>query len=650
MPLVRFEITKTSAFAYGYERVDGIAHYAVDPEHAANAGIVDLDLAERDDDGLVPFSGDLTFLRPADPAKANGGLLLNVPNRGGQTVGRLFCSAAAPPAPTAEIDPGDGFLFRHGWSVGIVGWQWDVPHPSVRYGLRPPVVRNDKLKPRGQMQLRIQPTRDRVCFNLTDQHVGAPGTHDPIPADPAFEASLWQRPSLFADPERIDPARWRFARDEGGRPVDDATHIWLDGGFKAGRIYDIVYTPVRCPVGGAGLLAFRDAALFARSHPASPVHGLARQVIGEGISQCGRFLRTLLQTGLVRGEDGAKAFDGLLVHIAGGRRGEFNQRYGQPSVQPTPSFGHLFPFACEPQTDARTGRTAGLHDRLGDAAPKIFYTDTSSEYWRGDASLAHTDVNTGADVELPANARRYLFASTQHGPGEAAYMQVNERGDAGANWHNQLDYVPVYRAALENLRAWIADGAEPPSSAYPRLSDGTAVTRETAMETLGRIPGMTVPIAERLNRLRLAELGPDADKGISGDLPAKLTGAPYPSVVSAVDGDGNELAGVRLPDLTAPAATHTGFNPRDPETGAEGQILEYVGSTWPLPRDAAARQAAGDPRPSLAERYADRDDYRAKVRKAAEALMAQGTLLAEDVEVCVDNAAARYDAALEHGA
>ena len=70
-------------------------------------------------------------------------------------------------------------------------------------------------------------------------------------------------------------------------------------------------------------------------------------------------------------------------------------------MQPTPAFGHLFPFADTPQTDPASGRNAGLLDRLRarNAMPKVVYTDTSSEYWRGDAGLTHLDLTEGTDVE-----------------------------------------------------------------------------------------------------------------------------------------------------------------------------------------------------------------------------------------------------------
>ena len=653
MAVERLEITRREPYLDGrafpgggaYERVDALAHYAVDPEHAANRRIVDLDLAPRGDDGRVRFSGDVTLLLPA--AGGNRALLLEAPNRGNRILTRSFNRAPFELVPTDHIDPGDGFLMRHGWTLGWCGWQWDVPKPSPRLGLAAPRVPAAALGDDTPMQLRLQPDRPTPCFALTDHHVGSIGNHRPIPArdagDPA--ARLLVREHLHAAPETIPRERWRFARDDDGAPVADAAHVWLDGGFRPGLIYDLLYTPAECPVTGAGLLALRDLAAFLRRDARSPLAGRVDHVIGEGISQCGRLLRSFLHLGLNADESREPAFDGLLVHIAGGRRGEFNHRYAQPSVQPTPGFGQLFPFADAPQHDPLTGREAGLLDaqRAAGCMPRIVYTDTSAEYWRGDAALAHLQLDGARDAEPPPGVRRYLFAGTQHGPGVLPFADVSMFGSHGSNAFNVVDYRPLLRAALANLLAWVRAGVEPPPSVFPRVADGTAVTRDAAIAALAGIPGLALPAPDRLPAIFPLDLGPDAARGI-GRFPAGRTGPAYPALVSAVDTDGNETGGVRMPDISVAVATHTGFNVRHPDSGGAGQILEYVGLTLPFPRDDAARGAAGDPRASIASRYAGRDDYLARVRDAAAALVADRLLLAEDVEVCVAIAAERWDA------
>ncbi|MEC7574507.1 MAG: alpha/beta hydrolase domain-containing protein [Pseudomonadota bacterium] len=655
MPVVRLEILERTPYENGrafgdvgpYERIDAIVHYAVDPENAANAGVTDLTHAERGADGLVHFSGDTTIMRPINPERANDTLLMQVPNRGGRSVARFNLTPVAPVTSSAVL-VGDGFLFEQGWTVAWAGWQWDVPETAERYriGLRPPHVRKEALSAASQMQLRIQPNHHRDCFPLTDQHVGDLGHHKPIPPadidDP--DAQMLVRDKPYEDPQLIAREKWQFAKDVDGQPVADETHVWLEGGFEAGRIYDILFTPRDCMVVGAGMLATRDLASFLRYEKDSPLGGAVKHVIGEGQSQCGRFLRTYLHFGMNTDEAGRAAFDGVLAHIAGGRRGEFNHRYAQPSVQPTPSFGHLFPFADLPQTDPITGQTAGLLDRHSESGnlPKIFYTDTAAEYWRGDAGLPHTDLATGGDIELPDNVRRYLFASSQHGPGEPALSNQDSAGKTGANWFNFVDYRPIYRAALTNLRAWVAEETLPPESDYPRADRGNRASRAEVMESLKSIPGLHLPAGEVMTTMRELDLGELAPKGI-GEMPAKIGKGTYPDFVSAVDADGNETAGIRMPDVTVPVGTHTGFNPRHPDTGGVGQLLEYVGSTLPFAKSAAEREAANDPRLSIAERYESRDTYLAEVKRAADALVEKRHLLPRDVELCVQIAGERYD-------
>ena len=639
MPVIGLEVIRSEMFADGasigdvgaYPRIEGIAPYAVDPEHAANAGITDLELAERTADGRVLFDGDISMLVPADLARASGALMVEVPNRGNRIAPRSFNQAPFDLTPTDEINMGDGFLMRQGWCIAWVGWQWDMPACIERLGLRAPQVPPGQRGTATHMHLRIQPDQLTDSYTLTDHHVGAIGNHAPIPPIDADDpqAQLLVRQHLRDEGNRIDRDRWRFATDDNG----NFERVTLDGGFEPGRIYDLLYTPRDCPVAGAGLLAVRDFASFARHDATSPIAGAVTHTIGQGISQCGRFLRTLMFLGLNVDECGRQVFDGILAHIAGGRRGEFNQRYGQPSVQPTPSFGHLFPFADEPQTNPQTGERAGLLDKLRERGvmPKVMYTDTSSEYWRGDAGLAHTRLADNSDVGPPGDVRRYLFASTQHGPGLLPYADRSVFGSHGSNVFNAVDYRPLFRAALENLRRWGMDDIPPPDSVFPRRDDGTGMTRAEVIDRLTGTDGLSLPKVDRLPRMCPLELGPRSVDGI-GSFPARLTGQNYPTVVAAVDSAGNEIGGVRMPDVEVPVATHTGFNPRHMDSGGAGQILEYVGSTLPLA--------------DLEQRYTNKDDYLQRVRAAAQELIDGRLVLEEDMELCIAIASQRYDAAL----
>ena len=212
-------------------------------------------------------------------------------------------------------------------------------------------------------------------------------------------------------------------------------------------------------------------------------------------------------------------------------------------------------------------------------------------------------------------------------------------GSYGTNWFNVIDYRPLFRALLTHLKSWVMTGVEPPASAFPRLRDQTGTDRAEVLRSLLSIP-IGQPDRVRLPVLWPLDLGPRSAQGI-GDFPAESTGEPYPCLVSAVDSEGNEIGGIPMPDVTVPIATHTGFNPRRSDSGGAGQILEYLGSSIPFPFGVSARK---DPRKAVCERYLGREDYMNSIREVARKLVSQKYLLEEDIETCVDIAAARFDA------
>jgi hypothetical protein len=454
-------------------------------------------------------------------------------------------------------------------------------------------------------------------------------------------------------PERVIPRdQWCFARLENGRVMPDATHVYMASGFTPGKVYQVIYTTTGAPIAGCGLLATRDLGAFLKYGAAgegNPCAGDVEYAYSFGVSQSGRFLRHFLHLGLNQDEQDRTVFDGLIPHVAGGKHGEFNHRFAQPSSQASRSPNNLFPFSDTDQTDPETGRTGGLLSRLAARGklPKVMHTYTSSEYWGGHGALVHIDVTGSRDLEVPESVRIYHFAGCQHPVGAFPLQDKDPRqGIRGQQPFNWTDYRPLLRAALVNLDRWVTHGETPPASRYPRLDDGTAAPPESLADTFRAIPGINFPAP--LRRFARLDFGPE--DGIASNVPAVI-GKPYPCLVPAVDQDGNEVCGIRLPYQTVPLATLTGWNLRHPDIGGSGQILStggatggtLVGSTIPLPVTPEARAAAGDPRRAIAERYASREDYLERVRQATLALIEARYLLAEDLEEIHSQAAQHFD-------
>ncbi len=649
MTVVKFEIDNREPYLNGqiygdtgpYELINGTITFAVDPNHPANSSIVDLQLAPHDEHGRVQFTSDFCLIQPVDPAQGNRRALVELPNRGRKLVPRHFNRATAPMPSTNEVLAGDGFLFKHGYTLAWIGWQWDVFRSDALMGLLAPQAEDQGEPVSGQVIVEFIPNelqQTRLLANRIHQPYPTADVNDP-------DAQLFVRE--YEDDERrlIPRDEWQFARETDGEVIASSEHVYLESGFHPGKLYDVVYTTRHAPVVGCGLLAVREIASFLRyDTDSNPASGRLDQVYGFGMSQTGRMLRHFLYLGLNVDEEGRRAYDGLIPHVAGARRGEFNHRFGQPSVQPTPNFGHRFPFTDTPQIDAFTGEQAGLLDRqkqLGHV-PKIFYINTSAEYWRGDCSLIHTDPAGQHDVPNDFASRIYHFAGTQHGPGQVPQTRFNENnGTTGRYGFNTVDYTPLLRAALVNLDRWVTDGVEPPISCYPQLNDNSAIEREKVLNAFEELPDLYLPDPDRLPVLRRVDLGPAEDAGI-GAYPTRELET-YPAYVSAVDSDGNETAGIRLPDLIVPLGTHTGWNPRDPETGSPAQLVSMQGFTKWLAKTETERNVSGDPRPSIEHRYAGREAYLEQVRAAATVLLTDGYVLEEDIDLIVADAANRWD-------
>jgi hypothetical protein len=495
----------------------------------------------------------------------------------------------------------------------------------------------------GKVRVKFQPNASNQVQLLSDR------LHRPYPTNNLDDSdAVLQVYDADDVPPRVIPrGQWSFAKLEEGRVVPDASRVYLASGFIPGKQYEVIYSTTGAPVVGLGLLTARDAVAFLRYSGAdegNPCAANIQHAYAFGASQSGRYLREFLYLGLNEDEQQRPVFDGVLAHIAGGKRGgDFNQRFGQPSGTLQPSMSNLFPFHDTAQTDPLTGRTDGLLDRLGARSrlPKVFFTNSSTEYWRGDASLIHTNVEGTQDLPPSATVRIYHYAGTQHASGTLPLTDTNPLdGSRGRQVFNCVDYRPLLRAALVRLDRWATGRENPPPSCHPRLADGTAVLPEELAGLFTAMPGAGFPA--RPPRVTAVDFGPDAERGIATILPPVL-GKSYRHFVPAVDRDGNEVTGIRLPDLSVPLATYLGWNLRHPDIGAPEQLMSLMGATIPFPATREEREKRGDPRLSIAERYPTKTDYLAQIRRAANALVEDGYLLAEDLDFVVDQAAERYE-------
>ena len=656
MPVVKLDITQRQPFAAGesfdpagpYEFLQGTAHFAVDPAHPRNTAITDLKLAPRQADGTVAFSADFAMLQPADAGRGNRRMFFDVMNRGRKTVMPRFNDAPDIVDHSLPPQPGNGFLMRRGYTVVWCGWQADVPPTPGLMGLHAPEALGSKGPLQGKILSQFQVNEPTPMLMLSDRE------HTPHPAADVNEAGalLQVRDHPNAPASEIPRAAWSFVQADGDAAPN---YVHLHAGFEPGRIYQLVYTTRGSRIVGLGFAAVRDIASFLKHGSASdgnPCAGRLDYAYAFGASQSGRFLRQMLYHGLVEDEAERLALDGVIPHVAGAMRGEFNLRFGQPSKDVCFIIPELFPFTDTPQSDPHTGRRGALLEKpeARDKVPKVMFTNTSAEYWRGDAALIHTDLEAMRDQPESSSVRRYHFAGTHHTSGLfplAGWRAAD--GMRGQLPFNTVDFNPLLRAALINLDRWASEGVPAPASRHPSLNDGTAVSSDSLAELFAPLPGVRFP--PRATRALRLDYGPETEYGRTMRLPA-IEGATYPALVADVDADGNERAGIRLPDVTVPLATHTGWNLRHEAVGNPDLVIGITGGLagWTLPFAAtrADREASGDPRPSIDERYSSREEYLRRVRAAAQELIAAGYVLAEDLPRIVAAAGVRYDA-FRHG-
>jgi hypothetical protein len=616
--------------AGAYERITGRVFFSLPIANQHNQRIVDLSNAVNLKNGEVEFSSDFVAIRPKDAHKGNGSMLLEVPNRGRARILSLVDGGDQDLAG----DAGDAWLLRNGFTVVSLGWQWDADGPGALRFFAPVAKDNGKTITgllRGDL-MPSQPMQEIPLGHLIMGSIGGTEYSVAAPDDPGNVLTV--RNSREAVRTLIPRAEWQFAHTVDGKLTPSDRHIHLNGGFQPGKIYEYVYAVADPVVAGGGFAAIRDFASYAK-HTPDAVTPVAR-VYGEGISQNGRFLRDFLYQGFNADEDGRIALDGVLAHVAGAGRGSFNYRFAQPSrdAQPTSSVffpTDIFPFTDLPEKDPLTGETAGLLDRAtaDKVVPKIFFSNTSYEYWGRAAALIHTSADGKQEAPIADNVRIYHFTGLQHFPGP--FPPEQGKGDLlGQQPQSPLAIKYFWRSMIANMDAWVRSNTLPPPSSYPKIADGTLVP--LLAYAFPKIPGVNQP--HEANEGSRLDFGPNWRDGVLTMQPPKV-GEPFPVLVPQVDADGNERDGVRLPEITIPLATYASWNLRDPAIGAPDQRVAFEASYIAFPKTAAERQKTADPRKSIAERYSSPEDYLTRYKSAVDDLVKQRWILPEDREALI---------------
>lgn len=614
--VVRFDIVRIEPAFEGrsfgtvgtYDRIIARATVALAPNDPHNTIIVDLDRAPRNPQGLVEATAEVEILRPTNAANGNRRLLYDVVNRGTQRALAYFNDAPAGNDFSKAAAAGNGFLMNRGYTVVISGWQGDLGARAGWKTISVPVVPNVTGL-----------SREEFIFDHTRNPATATLTYPAADLDPS-KARLTVR-QRETDP-RTKPADLSFTFDGS-----DKVTIKRPAGFDAGAIYELIYLAKDPKVMGMGFAATRDIVSFLRRDAAdaigtpNPLADRIDHAVSLGVSQSGRFLHDFLYLGFNEDEAGRMVFDGLMPHIAAGKKMFTNYRFAQPGRNmqehgETLYPGTAFPFTYPVTTDPVSGRIDGWLARCLAAknCPKIIQTDTDLEFYQSFGSLVVTDTK-GEPLTMPDNVRLYYLASLQHAATANAKSGINPLCTYPTN---PLYAGPVLRALLVALEGWTTDGTAPPASRYPSRADGTLVTTAANAAGFPNIPGF------RYGGLVHQPTVVDHDQ----TPPAKTTA--YPVFVPKVDTDGNAVAGIRLPTLVAPVGTHLGWNVRKQDF-AEGALCGNFGSMLPFAKTREERLATKDSRLSIEERYPNAAARAAVIEQAARQLVRDRLLLEDDV-------------------
>ena len=647
---LELQITRREPFADGhpfedagpYERLLGRARFAVDPDTRAYADVVDLDKAPRNESGLVEFATDVCILKPV--GSGNRRLFFGYGNRGHKREPQFFNDAPASNDPRTLRDAGNGFLMRRGYTVVWAAWEGDLLPGDGRMLLDVPLARDGAEPLTGLVRTEFISDRPGVSTYPLSGWASA-RSYSAVSLDRSW-ATLTRRRYPGDVREPIASDAWTFAYTEGGVGLDaqgaesalveSDAHIHVFDGFEPGWIYELVYTARDPRPYGIGHAVVRDLVSFLRYDDAdrcggaNPLAGAIDKAYAWGRSQTGRCIRDFVYRGYNADPRGRRVFDGVMPHVSGGGLMWMNHRFAQmisPAGQQYEDHENCsdrFPFAYGASIDHLTGREDAILKRPA-TDPLVLHTQSATEYWQRHGSLVHTD-SRGQDLEPPDNARIYMWASSQH------FSDPNaSRPARGVCQHyaNVVQTSMLLRAMLDALDAWATHGVEPPPSRIPRRADGSLVEFDAWKSQFPGIPGVMVPTG--VNALPLYDFGPDFESGqLTKEPPDVVHAGGYTILIPAVDADGNDIAGVRVPMVEAPLGTYAGWNVRGRGFGF-GAMHQFTGSYIPFPDTDSEAEMTGDPRASVLARYRNAGNYVDAIEAAARRLVDERLMLEEDV-------------------
>ena len=650
--------------AGAYEKLRGRAYGEVDPRDPENAVITDIELAPRNARGMVEYSMDIYILKPVNLRAGNGKLFMEINNRGGKLFG-AFNRSGGGNNPTTAADAGDAFLMNQGYSLAWNGW--DIS--AAPGGDRLTINVGGPLKGPGGSDI-TGPSYEYIVFD--NATTTSSSLAYPAASLDKSTATLTVRDHLMQAATPVPAAGWNYNAT--------GTAINLNGApFKQSAIYEFSYIAKDPVVAGLGLAATRDFIAFLKhavaddDGNANPLAGHARTAYSFTVSQPARYLNDFQTLGFNADERGRRVIDGILNWIGAGTGVAINYRFAQTARTERNRQNHRypegpFPFAYPKLKDHLTGQVGGRgvacagdndgHDDddddddggdrrqgRGNTCPKALEVNSANEYWVKTGSLLHTDTR-GRDLKDPKNVRFYLLSSVEHTvagspPTAGSCQQIR----------NTTDPNPGLRALFIALDQWVVRGVKPPKSEVPTretaafsipVGNGVGVVPQAALGW-PNIPG--VAYSGLITVRHLFDFGPRFDDGIMDINPPDFSGPVYPSFVSKVDRDGTEIAGIRLPPVEAPIATTSGWGLRSAAFGGGpggGNMdgCESSGQWIAFKTTKAERQAAGDPRKSLEERYDSHDGYVKAVAKAARDLEKRRLLLEQDVQRYIEQAEA----------